>query len=105
MRRIYCLPVVAEDSDGAAAQADEDIEARKIEAKESSDGGGSSAAGGHDAVAALVRGRGGDRRSGPWHGGSKGLRGQWLGLKHVEDVVRTMSTEATTTESLENMFV
>jgi hypothetical protein len=70
------VPVVADNGDGGAAQANEDIEAGEIEAGESGYCGSRSAAGGNNAVAALRRV--GSRNWGSvgvahGRGGSKGL--------------------------------
>ncbi|KAJ7441026.1 hypothetical protein B0H11DRAFT_1933176 [Mycena galericulata] len=89
-------------------QPDGDVEAGQIETEEGGDGGGGRAARGLDAAAALVRGRRGHRGSGPRRGGSKGLVREYL-VNMCEELesggAPTMRTEATTTESLENMFV
>ena len=75
-RRVDCLPVVSDDSDGAAAQPDGDIKASEVKAKEGSDSRGRGAAGGHNTVAALGGARRSDRGRGSSvrNGGSKGLQ-------------------------------
>jgi hypothetical protein len=70
------IPVVADNCDGRAAQADGDVESGEVESKESGDGRGSSGAAAHHAVAALGRvlgGGGGRAGAGHGSGGSKGL--------------------------------
>ena len=67
------LPVVSDDGDGRAAQSNVDEETGEVKAEERCDRGGGGIAGGHDAAAALGRGGGSNRGSGPRHGGSKGL--------------------------------
>lgn len=68
-------PVVPENGDGGAAEADVDENAAEVEAEDGGDQRGRAVAGGHDARAALVDGRGRDRGRGRTvgHGGSKGL--------------------------------
>ncbi|KAJ6546264.1 hypothetical protein DFH09DRAFT_1281976 [Mycena vulgaris] len=101
------VDVVADHGDGAATQPNGDDDAVEDNVEEAADDraeGGAGLAGRLNAGAALGRGcgRGGIGRN----GGSKGLRGKKLvKAGRLQREARTMSTEVTTTESLENIFV
>jgi hypothetical protein len=73
-QKLKFIPVVPDNGDGRAAEADGHIETSQVEADEGSNSRRRSAERRNDAGAALGGGRGSDRGSAVWDGGSKGLQ-------------------------------